>query len=306
MSSAGEPERSSIVLDAFALAAMAPLASLPGVTRVGLAVSEGGGRRLLFTSDDRRADEDASLEWCAIDATAQVPLTIAARDSRATVGTLDDLEDEFPDFVSGQRESGVAGVAAVPLLADGVALGGFVVYVREPAALEGLRATGGLEELGRVIGGRLARLREEHRRPRDQHVPGGASDDVEVFEMSDSPADVARARRFLRGVLEARGVAEEQVDDAVLCLAELATNAIVHTHGGCRVEVRCTASLLGVRVVDHGGLGTARLPGTSDVPTAGRGLQIVDALASRSGRDAAQHVSWFEIDLPDSVGERSA
>lgn len=304
MSSEEEPERSGIVLDAFARESLASLASLPGVVRVGLAVSEGGGRRLLFTSDDRTAADDASLEWCAIDATAAVPLTLAAREARMTLGVLDDLEADFPDFVSGQREAGVAGVAAVPLLADDVALGGFVVYVADPDAIEGLRTTGGLSELGRVIGGRLARLREEHRRPRTHEAPDDA-DGVEVFEMSESPADVGRARRFLRGVLASHAFDDEQVDDAILCLAELATNAIVHTHGGCRVEVRCTEELLGVRVIDHGGLGAARLPGAGDVPTVGRGLQIVGALASRSGRDPAQHVSWFEIDRA-AAGERTA
>lgn len=293
VTSIGESEHADSVLDAFVREALASLLDLSGVVRVGLAVTEGGGRRLLFTSSDRLAGD--SLEWCAIDATAEVPLTLAVRESRSTVGVLDDLASTFPDFVTGQREAGVAGVAAVPLLATGRALGGVILYVEEARAFADLRdraEAGELRSRGERIGARLAELRATHRR-----LPEPAEGDTVVFEMADDPADVSRARRFLRGHLSELGVEGEIVDDATLCLAELATNAIVHTHAGCRIEVGWTPRLLAVRVIDHGGLGPARVRDPVEVDTTGRGLQIVRALADRHGRDAERHTSWFEFDL---------
>ncbi|GAA4119881.1 hypothetical protein GCM10022215_22880 [Nocardioides fonticola] len=293
----GETGAGESVLDAFAREALLVLDGLPGVVRIGLAVSEGGGRRLLFTSSDRLAAQ--LLEWCAIEASAEVPLTVAVREGRSTLGSLEELEEAFPDFVTGQREAGVSGVAAVPLVAAGRRLGGVVLYVEEAEALATLRAsaeTGRLQALGEGIGERLAALRVEHRRR-----PDPAGDGTVVFEMADSPADVAQARRFLRAYLGSLGVDAEIVDDATLCLTELATNAIVHTHGGCRVEVAWEPDLLVVRVVDEGGLGPARLRDPDEVATVGRGLQIVGALADRSGRDDERHTSWFEFDL-DAAG----
>lgn len=298
VTSIGESEDGDSVLDAFVREALASLLDLAGVVRVGLAVAEGGGRRLLFTSSDRLAGD--SLEWCAIDATAEVPLTLAVRDSRSTVGALDDLASAFPDFVTGQREAGVAGVAAIPLLATGRAVGGVILYVEGVRAFADLRdraEAGELRTRGESIGARLAELRAAHRR-----LPDPAGDDTVSFEMADDPADVSRARRFLRGHLRDLGVEDEIVDDATLCLAELATNAIVHTHAGCRVEVRWTPDLLVVRVVDQGGLGPALVRDPAEVDTTGRGLQIVRALAHRTGRDVGRHTSWFEFDLDDAQG----
>lgn len=293
VASTAESERGESVLDAFARDALRMIDDLPGVGRIGLAVSEGGGRRLLFTSSDRLAAN--VLEWCAIEASAHVPLTLAAREGRSTLGSLDDLESTFPDFVAGQREAGVLGVAAVPLVAAGRRLGGVVLYVEEPGALERLRSSalaGHLRRVGEGIGERLVALRVEHRRR-----PDPTGDGTVAYEMADSPADVAQARRFLRTHLVSLAIAPEVVDDAGLCLTELATNAIVHTHGGCRVEVACEPDLLVVRVIDEGGLGTARMRDPDEVATVGRGLQIVAALADRSGRDEDRRTSWFEFDL---------
>ncbi|MBZ5735039.1 ATP-binding protein [Nocardioides sp. TRM66260-LWL] len=287
-------EADPTALDAFATEVFALLAGLDGVSRVGLALTEGGGRRLLFTSDDRLergADAEGSLDWCAIDAAADVPLAVAAREGRTTVGSLDALESAFPDFVAGQREAGVHGVGAAPLTVEGRVLGGFIVYVPAPPADLDVAM---LDALGAGIGERLDALRAAHRRPA---LVGADEPGAAVFDMGDEPSDVARARRFLRSRLAEHDVADDLLDDAVLCLGELCANAIVHTHAGCRIEVRCSDGVLAVRVVDRGSAGSVRLRAPEDVETSGRGLQIVEALADRSGRDDLRCTSWFEFDL---------
>ena len=46
-------------IDEIAASLLTDLAALPGVRRVGFALSEGGGRRLRFTASDR-SDDDGS------------------------------------------------------------------------------------------------------------------------------------------------------------------------------------------------------------------------------------------------------
>lgn len=283
----------SSALDGFALEVMECLAGLPGVLRAGLAVRDGGGRQLLFTASDRGGDPDG-LEWCRIDATADVPLVAACLGGDLVLGDLDTLAPRFPDFVAGRRGTDVAAVAAVPLVGEGL-LGGFILYLDATRPVDAL-ASADLVDLGLAVGSRLQDLRVGRRRPGAPDHPDAT---VAVHEMGGNPAALAGARRFLRDTLLGWGVPEDPVDDAVLCLAELATNAVVHAHGGCRIEVQLDAGVLAVRVLDEGAIGPVRLAPTADDLTAfGRGLQIVEALASRSGRVPEECLAWFEIDLP--------
>src|SRR4051794_815918 len=56
--------------------------ALPGVVRVGLALTRGAGRELTFTASDRD-DSGADVDWCTIDGLADVPLTQAVRQGSA-------------------------------------------------------------------------------------------------------------------------------------------------------------------------------------------------------------------------------
>ncbi len=117
----------------------------------------------------------------------------------------------------------------------------------------------------------------------------------QVRTFSAVPAQVAQARHFLVGLLGASPLR----DDAVLCLSEIATNAVRHSasrHQGGTFEVRATAADDGLRVEvgDAGGpwFGEPE-PGVQP----GHGLAIVAALATRwgiGGDDSARTV-WFEI-----------
>jgi anti-sigma regulatory factor (Ser/Thr protein kinase) len=47
------------------------------------------------------------------------------------------------------------------------------------------------------------------------------------LQLPAEPASISHARRFVRGAVESLG-AEAAVDDAVLLISELATNALLH------------------------------------------------------------------------------
>jgi len=116
-----------------------------------------------------------------------------------------------------------------------------------------------------------------------------------VATFAATPSQVHYARRFLAELLDSSPL----VDDAVLCLSELATNAVRHSDSrqpGGVFRVQATALLAGVHVdvTDAGGPWLARYETGRD---SGHGLAIVAALATGWGiteTDRARTV-WFEI-----------
>jgi len=111
------------------------------------------------------------------------------------------------------------------------------------------------------------------------------------------PLQVAHARRFVAGVLAGLGAA----DDAVLCVSELASNAVLHSSSrepGGQFTVRVWTSAVGrirAEVEDRGG---PWAPDPDQDEERGRGLLIVAKLATRwgiSGSRAAR-MAWLEID----------
>jgi anti-sigma regulatory factor (Ser/Thr protein kinase) len=107
---------------------------------------------------------------------------------------------------------------------------------------------------------------------------------------------VREARRFLAGLLDGCPAG----DDALLCVSELATNAVLHSRSGgpggrFTVIAAVQAGRLRVGVTDEGG---AWGQGRDGGGQSGRGLLIVGQLATRWGRDdgGAGRTVWFEID----------
>ena len=138
------------------------------------------------------------------------------------------------------------------------------------------------------------------------------------------PAQVAEARRFLAGVLDN----DPAADDAVLCLSELASNAMLHSRsrepgGVFTVRAQLTHQRLRVEVDDQGGPWHTRNRPSPDEPTGtpthpnpdeptgtpthhnpdeptGRGLVIVGHLATRwgcAGHSTTGWTVWYELDL---------
>ena len=126
------------------------------------------------------------------------------------------------------------------------------------------------------------------------HGPNG----VQVWRLPGEPASVGAVRHWLHALLTAWSCS--QVDDAELLASELVTNAVVHGEGPVTVRVWPGADGLRVEVSDHGG-GTPRLQDRLDVESeGGRGLGIVDGLASRWGvaprTTGSGTTVWFEMD----------
>lgn len=126
-----------------------------------------------------------------------------------------------------------------------------------------------------------------------QEVPTSSCMDIR-----HGPAGVGEARHRMREQLRISGVSESVVDDAVLILSELLSNACRHGRPlGARDvgdgEIRAAwrvdkAGRLTVEVTDGGGP-TRPIPATPSVTAhGGRGLNIISALAQDWGvRDGA-------------------
>jgi two-component sensor histidine kinase len=110
------------------------------------------------------------------------------------------------------------------------------------------------------------------------------------------PQQAREARRFLAEVLDGR-----PADDAILCLSELVTNACLHSasaqQGGVlAVRVQLHGAHLRVEVCDEGGPWAEN---HREDAQGGRGLLIVDRLAStwgRSGNAETGWITWFEME----------
>ena len=114
-----------------------------------------------------------------------------------------------------------------------------------------------------------------------------------------TPHQVAAARRFLAGLL-ADWCAK---DDALVCLSELATNALLHSRSACSggiftVHARPYPGAWRVGVSDRGGTWRPRVETVGPDGLTSRGLAIVAALAVRVAIEPYGHYGrlvWFEV-----------
>jgi anti-sigma regulatory factor (Ser/Thr protein kinase) len=113
------------------------------------------------------------------------------------------------------------------------------------------------------------------------------------------PEHVGTARRFVTAVL---GENHPDTDTAILLTSELVTNSLRYgTCGqdGAKVSVAASRApgCLRVEVTDDGADTLPTLGRASAEAEQGRGLCLVDALATRwdARRDDAGTVTWFEI-----------
>jgi anti-sigma regulatory factor (Ser/Thr protein kinase) len=122
------------------------------------------------------------------------------------------------------------------------------------------------------------------------------------------PEQVAHARRFVTRTLDGCPAVEE----AVLCVSELATNALAHTASGIGgafevIVCRGQASAL-IAVYDDGSASPPAVRGLETTSEDGRGLGVVALIASRWGHFGGEsgRVVWFELcwDLPQGDAPR--
>ena len=285
-------------VSAWARGALARVNEFPGVHRAGLALAEGGGRRLRFTASERTNHD--RVEWCYIDAYDDVPLNTAVRTGAPVCGALDHLDARYADFVERQRGTGTVAVAAVPLVAAGRTIGGFVLFFdhrQDFGALQRLE----LARVGEELGATLRSAQRADASPptdttEDRAGPGAT---IAVHAMAADPVAVSKSRRFLRRTLENWGIDDETTDKAVLCLSELATNALIHARTGCVVRAVLEQNTLTITVRDAGSPEPdSTVPLDDPLQVHGRGLQLVDSLVARWGseRDSAGTTVWFVLE----------
>ena len=284
--------------DTWVRSALAQLGQVPGVHRAGLALAEGGGRRLLFCASDR--DNHRRVDWCEIDAYDHVPLNHSVCTGEAVVGSLDDLAACYPAFTDRQTST-IRALASIPIVAAGHIQGGYVLFYDTPQRFDRPQLAE-LEALGARLGADLRRVQRTtthaSRSLEDEPVPHGAL--AATYSVAADPRAVGPARHFVLRALTAWGVDGDTVDKATLCLSELVTNAMIHTDAGCELRVVLDRGVLTTTVRDGGSSAVVDLSSVTVDPLAvhGRGLQLVDALSSRWGSelDAVGMTVWFVLE----------
>lgn len=284
--------------ETWARSALAQLADVPGAYRAGLALAEGGGRRLLFTASDR--DGGSSVPWCEIDAYEEVPLTHTVRTGEAVLGSLAELAGRYVRFADRQPPN-TRGVATVPIVAAGHMLGGFALFFDTSQPFDQPQLMD-LENLGARLGGELRRIQRATTRAsmslETEPVPEGAH--AATYSVAADPRAVAHVRHFASRTLTAWGIDGATIDNALLCLSELVTNAVIHTDAGCELRIVLDEDVLTTTVRDSGSNVVIDPSHVSQDPLAvhGRGLQLVDAFSSRWGSqlDAGGMAVWFVLE----------
>jgi anti-sigma regulatory factor (Ser/Thr protein kinase) len=118
-----------------------------------------------------------------------------------------------------------------------------------------------------------------------------------MLPSSDAPA---HARRWVRETLDGSALSDQAVNDAVLMIDELVTNAVVHAGTPIVVVFEPTSSGYRCEVVDQHVDGP--LPRLVDVTAgAGRGLRFVDFMATAWGVDRSERDTtvWVEVTVTE-------
>ena len=127
-------------------------------------------------------------------------------------------------------------------------------------------------------------------------TPRWVSPDVFVLELDPDPDGPRRARGFLRGVLSQCGQ-QQLARTADVLISELVTNAVVHARSPVHLKVAVREVAVRVEVTDASALPPRLEPPRADA-TAGRGLQLVDALADEWAYEVVPgdgKTVWFQI-----------
>jgi anti-sigma regulatory factor (Ser/Thr protein kinase) len=139
----------------------------------------------------------------------------------------------------------------------------------------------------------LARALSEPMTPRG--AVGLATPIVRAVDIPGTAASVALGRRFVDSVLDELDLVSRR-DEVVLMASELLTNSVLHGRGSVGLVVTWLAPFLEVAVTDQGsGMGRRTAPGTFS--TSGRGLHLVEQLATRCGTrgSATETTVWFAL-----------
>jgi anti-sigma regulatory factor (Ser/Thr protein kinase) len=126
--------------------------------------------------------------------------------------------------------------------------------------------------------------------------PSASSNGVK-HTLAAHPRSAGEARRAVQASLSSWAV-DDFSDDAALLVTELVTNAVRHVGSEVEVSVVLRPDALRVEVSDFSPVGAVEAISASSDAEGGRGLAIVEGLASRWGviTHSAGKTVWFELD----------
>jgi anti-sigma regulatory factor (Ser/Thr protein kinase) len=120
--------------------------------------------------------------------------------------------------------------------------------------------------------------------------------------LAAAPASVRRAREVVRAWLVDVGRSNTEYVAAQI-VTELTTNSVVHAHGPVVLHLWCRRD--GVRIgVSDGSTDPPALPPEDPSASSGRGLRLVDRLATRWECEAHERgkITWAEITQDAALG----
>jgi DNA-binding NarL/FixJ family response regulator len=131
--------------------------------------------------------------------------------------------------------------------------------------------------------------------------------DEATRELSGEPRNVAAARRFVVDLLREQGF-HDTVERVSVLVSELVTNAVIHAGGDVAVTVRLGTDHVRIEVHDPDPRPLPRRPATRELDKGGRGLLLVNELASAwgvipgpSGKTVWVEVPRFDVDVPAAI-----
>ena len=130
-----------------------------------------------------------------------------------------------------------------------------------------------------------------------------------VVMLPYAPSSVAVARQRLSAELSTAGLLASAVDDVVLIMSELLSNALRHAHplpcGRLKVAWNCSDEQVEVAVSDGGACTEPRAGRPTLSSLGGRGLGIVEYLAERWGVRHEEEATTVWAVIPASSPDRN-
>jgi CheY-like chemotaxis protein len=117
-----------------------------------------------------------------------------------------------------------------------------------------------------------------------------------VFRVAERPDEIASARHFVAHHGQAWGY-DDVIDDALVVVSELVTNAILHARSECDLLLKDADHILRIEVID-GGHGSPELQRPAAHAEHGRGLLLVSAMCAAWGVDTlsdGRKMVWAEL-----------